>query len=99
MTAQDIAAAVLLALGIGAMGLSCIGLVLLRDVFDRLHCVGFATLAGTAGVAASLVTAQGLSALAVKALLVFLLAAAIGAVLTHACGRAFRMREERRETT
>jgi multisubunit Na+/H+ antiporter MnhG subunit len=99
MTAREIAAAILLALSVGAMGLSCIGLVLLRDVYDRLHCVGFATLVGTAGIAASLLTAQGLSALAIKGLLVFLLAAAIGAVLTHACGRAFRMREERGETT
>lgn len=99
MSAGSIAAAVLLSTGVAAMLLSCLGLVLLRDVYDRLHCVGFATLTGTFFVAAALFVGKGLASLPVKAALVFLFAAAIGAVLTHAAGRSFRLREERHEDT
>ena len=94
-----IVADALLGMSAAAMLLASFALLRLRGAYDRLHCVGFATLTGPSLAAGALIAAEGLSDLAAKAVLTFLIAAATGAVLTHATGRAFRRRQERRGQT
>ncbi|MBP0458763.1 monovalent cation/H(+) antiporter subunit G [Streptomyces montanisoli] len=91
MSAVRVAADVTLAAGVLAQLVCCLGVVWMRDVFDRLHFAGAGTTVGPVliGVSVALTgfsspsgTVQSLVALAFLVLL--------GPVLTHATGRAAR---------
>jgi monovalent cation/proton antiporter MnhG/PhaG subunit len=97
----NLAADVLLGIGVAAELLCVAGLLLMRDAYDRLHYAAAATIVGPAAIGGAIVmrecvspsggvelTSGGLEALC-AALALFLL----NPVLTHAIVRAARMHE------
>ena len=85
-----------MAAGVAAVLLSCLGLAVSRDAFDRLH---FLSAGGTVGpilVAAGIVVEAGLDGL--KGILVAAVFLVAGPVMTHAIARAARLADERART-
>ncbi|MFC5908873.1 monovalent cation/H(+) antiporter subunit G [Streptacidiphilus monticola] len=87
MTARHLAALVLLVPGCAALLLSAAGLLLLRDVYDRLHALAPASSLGAPLVVLALAVDTGPGRAAVKLLFTGVLIAAGGAVTTSALGR------------
>jgi multicomponent Na+:H+ antiporter subunit G len=83
----------LLVLGVGIELLSCIGMWLMKDVFDRLHFLSPASTLGPLFIAAAILVRESFSLPGNKAILVALLNIATGPVLTHATARAARVRQ------
>lgn len=92
MTWQDLVKDVLLALGVGVEWLCCLGLLLGRTALDRLHYLGPATLLGPLLIAAAVVVHEALSQAGIKAILLVLAFLISSPVLSHATGRAARLR-------
>jgi len=88
-----IAAAVLVTVGVAVELACCVGVVVMRDVYDKLHFTGPATILGPLALAAAIVVQEGLSQAGIKALLVAALLLAANPVLTHATGRALYIRQ------
>lgn len=80
---------VLLWVGVGLAIVSCLGVLVMRDVYDRLHYTGPAIL-GAVFVAAAICVRDGMSLVANKALLTAAFLLVTGPVLTHATARAAR---------
>jgi monovalent cation/proton antiporter MnhG/PhaG subunit len=93
LSAAGLAAAALLALGVAVTWLSCLGVLLMRDPYDRLHYTAPASVLAPLPIAAAVVVSEGLSAAGVKAVLVALVLAGTNPVLGHATARAARIRE------
>ena len=91
MTWQAICSAILLALGVVTELLCCLGLLLARDVYDRLHFMGPATLVGATAIAAAVVLQEANSQAGIKAALIAALLLFASPVLTHAIARAARI--------
>lgn len=87
------AAALLLTAGVIVELMCALGIVLMRDVFDRLHYLGPASAVGPFLFAAAALVQDAFSQPAVKALLVAVLLAVTGPVLSHATARALRVRQ------
>ena len=92
MTWQTIFADVLLALGVGIELLSCLGLLVMDTVFDRLHYIGPAAALGPIAIAGAVLLEEGISTAGLKAILIAAVLAGIGPVVTHATARAARVR-------
>jgi multicomponent Na+:H+ antiporter subunit G len=93
VSVKDVVEALLVVGGVAAVLVSCLGLAVGRDAYDRLH---FLSAGGTVGpilVAAGIVLEAGLDGL--KAILVAAIFLVTGPVLTHAIARAARLAEER----
>ncbi len=86
---------VLLLIGVLAVLLSCIGLIVARDTYDRLHYLGPATSLGPVCIALATVAYFGLGQAGIKALLVAAVLLVTGPVVTHATARATRLRGSR----
>jgi multisubunit Na+/H+ antiporter MnhG subunit len=69
MSVGDVLVALLLGLGVLLEALAALGLLLARDVFDRLHFLGPATL-GSIPIAGAVLVREGPSLIGLKALLV-----------------------------
>ena len=93
MTISDTAVYVLLAIGVAVTLLSCVGVLVMPNVFDRLHYTGPATTIGAFAIALAVVVDAGWSAPSVKAIVVFALVFLTNPVLTHATARAARIRQ------
>jgi monovalent cation/proton antiporter MnhG/PhaG subunit len=93
MSLQGAAIAVLLVLGVGVELACCVGVLVMRDAYDRLHYTAPATTIGPLAIAAAIVLQESLSAAGIKALLVALALLITNPVLTHATARAARVRE------
>ena len=89
---SSIAVVVLLGIGVLLQLLSIVGVLLAHDVFDKLHFTGPSAL-GVVAIALAVVVDEGLSVVGAKSLLIAALLVAINAVLTHATGRAARVRQ------
>jgi multicomponent Na+:H+ antiporter subunit G len=93
MTGSEIAQAVLLSVGVAATMLCCLGILVMRDAYDRLHFLsGIGTL-GPVAIVAAVIVEEGLSSGGLKALVVLVALAFTGPVMTHAIARAARIRE------
>jgi multicomponent Na+:H+ antiporter subunit G len=93
LSVKDVIVAILVGGGVAAVLLSCLGLAMARDAFDRLH---FLSAGGTLGpilVAGGIVVEAGMDG--IKAILVAALFLVTGPVLTHAIARAARLADER----
>jgi monovalent cation/proton antiporter MnhG/PhaG subunit len=95
VTPRDLIVDVLLGFGVTAQLICCLGVLLMRNVFDRLHYASAATtvgpvLIGTAVLVRESVSAGGLQTIAIVSLL-FLL----NPVVEIATARAARRLEER----
>jgi monovalent cation/proton antiporter MnhG/PhaG subunit len=84
-----IAADVLLGLGVLAELVACLGVLWMRDVFDRLHFSGTGTTLGPVLLAAAvLVTGTSATSATVQLVAALLLLVLLNPVLTHVTGRA-----------
>jgi multicomponent Na+:H+ antiporter subunit G len=90
---RDLAEYVLLALGVGVQVLSAIGVLAMRNAYERLHYVGTASVGG-ALICVAVTVRESFSLIGNKALLVAVFFLVTGPVLTHATARAVRVREE-----
>jgi multicomponent Na+:H+ antiporter subunit G len=93
VTVSDVVADALLSVGVLATLLSCVGVLVMPNVFDRLHFSAPATTVGAFAISLSIVVEEGWYAASVKALLVFVLLFVTNPVLTHATARAARIRQ------
>ncbi|MDQ3965168.1 MAG: monovalent cation/H(+) antiporter subunit G [Actinomycetota bacterium] len=93
MTVGDILVAVLLILGVGIELVCCLGVLVMRGVYDRLHYTGPASF-GAVLIAAAVVIREGLlSQIGAKAVLIAVVLLVVSPVLVHATARAARLRE------
>ena len=88
---RDAVVAVLLVAGVALMLLSCLGIVVMGNVFDRLHYNGTAAVGGLL-VAVAIVARESFSLIGNKSLAVGVFMIVSSAVLTHATARAARVR-------
>jgi multisubunit Na+/H+ antiporter MnhG subunit len=85
---------VLVGLGVAAELVCCVGLLAMPRPIDRLHYAGAGTVAGPVPIAAAVCVEEGLfTANGLNAVVVALMLALLGAVLTIATARAIRLRE------
>ena len=88
--------AVLLALSVAFVLLSCAGVAAMRDPFDRLHFTSPAATAAPILITAAVLVEEPLSSAGVKAVIVAVLIVATTPVLTHATARAAHIRRHGR---
>jgi monovalent cation/proton antiporter MnhG/PhaG subunit len=93
MNVRELIVVILLALGIGIQWISSIGLIAMRTPYDRLHAAGPGGLLMPVFVTAAVLVHGGFSAMGIKAILIMLVAIFTSPVVTHAIGRAARIRE------
>ena len=85
---------ILVAVGVTAQLVSCVGLLAMRTAIDRIHYAGAGTVAGPALIAAAVCVEEGLfTTNGLNAVLVAFLLAILGAALATATARAIRLRE------
>jgi monovalent cation/proton antiporter MnhG/PhaG subunit len=87
---------VLLVVAVVVQAGSCLGVLVMRDAYARLHYAAAATTVGPVAIAVAVVVEEVLSEQGVKAVLTAAVLLTGGAVLTHATGRAARVREHDR---
>ena len=92
MSWRVVAATILLVMGAGLQVTAVIGLVAMRDVYDRLHLVGLAGI-GVLFVGVAIVVRESFSLIGDKALGAGLLVVFLGPILVHTTARSFRIRE------
>jgi monovalent cation/proton antiporter MnhG/PhaG subunit len=88
---KDAVAYVLLALGVLIELLGVLGICVMRNTLDRLHCVSLASW-GTLLIAIAILVRESFSLLGDKALLTGALAVLLSPVLIHTTARSFRIR-------
>jgi monovalent cation/proton antiporter MnhG/PhaG subunit len=88
---SGVLATVLLAAGVAIELLAVIGVVVMRDVFDRLHYVGLAGF-GALLVGTAILVRESWSVIGDKALATGAVLALLSPVLVHATARSFRTR-------
>jgi multicomponent Na+:H+ antiporter subunit G len=93
MSPRELAVAALLVVGVGATFLSCVGVLVMRNAYDRLHYTAPAATIAPVAIAAAVVLEERLSAAGIKAVLVALVLLITNPVLGHATARAARIRE------
>lgn len=80
-------------LGVGIELLGCLGVLVMRGVYDRLHYTGPASL-GAVLIAAAVVVREGLiSQISTKAVLTAAILLAVSPILVHVTARSARLRE------
>ena len=72
--------------------LSCLGVILMPNLMDRLHFLTAATSLGPAFIAGAIVTREALNHQGIFAVLIAVFLLCFGPVLTHATARAVRIR-------
>jgi monovalent cation/proton antiporter MnhG/PhaG subunit len=80
----------LLAVGVGIEVVCSLGVLLARDVFDRLHFAAAGAAAGPAPIAAAVVVRESFTQPAINAVLVAVVLLVLGPLLSIATARAAR---------
>ena len=93
MSPRELAVSALLVLGVVVTLFSCLGVLVMRDAYDRLHYTAPAAVLDPVAIAAAVVLEERLSAAGIKALLVALVLVTTNPVLGHATARAARIRQ------
>jgi multicomponent Na+:H+ antiporter subunit G len=93
VTGSGVVAAALVGVGVVVTLISCVGVLAMPNVFDRLHYTAPATTLGAFAIALAIVAEEGWSAASVKSMLVFVLLVITNPVLSHATARAARIRQ------
>ncbi len=94
MSAAEIAECVLLAAGVAVELLCCLGVLVMRNVFDRLHYLGPAATLGPVLIAAAVLVRHSSAQACIKVVLLVVFVLLINPVLTHVTARAARIRQE-----
>ena len=92
MTPADLVVGALLVTGVAIELVCCIGVLLMRGPYDRLHFTSPASL-GAAAIAAAVVVRESFSLIGNKALLLAVFFLVTSPVLVHVTARAARMYE------
>lgn len=92
MSAHDLVIDVLVALGVGAELLCCAGLVVMRDVYDRLHYAMAATTVPPFLLAAAVIVEEDWTQPGINALVVAVALFVLNPVLAHAVARVAQAR-------
>jgi len=90
--AHDLVIDVLVALGVGTELLCCIGLVVMRDIYDRLHYALAATTIPPFLLAAAVIVEEDWTQPGINALVVAVALFLLNPILAHATARAARSR-------
>jgi monovalent cation/proton antiporter MnhG/PhaG subunit len=86
----------LLGLGVAAQLVCCLGVLVMRNVFDRLHYAGAGTTVGPLLIGAALVVEESVSAAGIAAILTVVFLLILGPAVTIAtAGAAHELRRER----
>ena len=93
MSPRELAVTALLVLGVAVTLFSCLGVLVMRDAYDRLHYTTPAAVVAPAAIAAAVVLEERFSAAGIKAVLVALVLVVTNPVLSHATARAARIRQ------
>jgi multicomponent Na+:H+ antiporter subunit G len=93
MTGRDVAADVLLGLAVAVVLISSLGVLVMRDVYQKLHFVTPISLIAPALVAVAVLVQQGYSENTVETWLALFFLFVASPFLTHATIRAARIRE------
>ena len=88
MSVREIVAAILLGLGVFIELLCAVGMLVMRNPFDRLHYLAPATSIGPLLIAAAVLVAESDAQAKIKSVLVAVVLLATGPILTHATARA-----------
>jgi monovalent cation/proton antiporter MnhG/PhaG subunit len=89
---RDVAVAALLVVGVACILLSCVGVLAMRGVYDRLHFSSLSTL-GAVALAVAVTVREPLSLIGNKALLLVVFFLVTSPILVHVTSRAARIRE------
>lgn len=92
--AREIAAALLLGIGLMGFGATSLGLLLSDDVYDQIHFLAPGSLLGSIAIPAAVVFHEGFSQAGVKAMLIGIILIVSNPVLSHATARAPRIRRK-----
>jgi multicomponent Na+:H+ antiporter subunit G len=92
---NDAIAAVLLAAGVLVEWIACLGLLAMRNPFDRLHAVAPANILPPVFVATAVIAQGGFSQAGIKAILIALVLILTSPVVTHAVARCAHIRQTR----
>jgi multicomponent Na+:H+ antiporter subunit G len=92
MTPREVVATVLLVFGVGVELACCLGVLVMRGVYDKLHYTSPATTIGAVAIAAAVVLRESVVTYGIKAMLVALALLITNPVMSHAIARAARIR-------
>jgi multicomponent Na+:H+ antiporter subunit G len=92
VTVRGVAVDVFLWLGVALTLVGCLGVVLMRTVYDRLH-FSSPTILGAVCIATAVVIQKSFSLVGDKSVLVAVLLIVLSPLVTHATGRAARLVE------
>ena len=92
MSASHVIATVLLIAGVALEVIAVLGLVVMRNVYDRLHYVGLAGY-GALLIGIAILVRESFSLIGDKALATGIVLVLIGPILVHTTVRSFRTRE------
>ena len=95
MSVRDAVAGALLAGGVAVQVLACVGVLVARDAFDRLHLAAPAAMLGVPLVSAAILVNESFSQGGIKAIATAVAVTVTVPVLGHAIARAARERERR----
>jgi len=85
--------AVLLTLCVATGAICCIALVIVKDVFNRMHYLAPITSVAVLALLVAVVVQEGWGQAALKSILIVFILFLVNAVLTHATARAARIRQ------
>jgi monovalent cation/proton antiporter MnhG/PhaG subunit len=88
VTARDLIVDVLLALGVGAELICCLGVLLMRNAFDRLHYSSAATTVGPVLIGAAVLVRESVSAGGLQTIATITLVFLLNPVVEIATARA-----------
>jgi len=87
---RNVVVDVLLALGVGAELLCCVGVLAMRNAADRLHYAGAGTTVGALLILAAVLVREGLTSQGLEAIAAVAILFGLGPLLVHATARAAR---------
>jgi monovalent cation/proton antiporter MnhG/PhaG subunit len=90
---QQIAIDILLGIGVLSTVLSCIALLVMKDLYERLHYLSPPTSLSVICFTGAVLIDKQLTQSGIKALLIMLILLFMNSVLTHATARAARVRQ------
>lgn len=93
MSAATLAVEALVWLAVVTSLVCCLGIVLMKDLFERLHYMATVSTVATVALLAAVVIEQGWGQAAIKMSLIVIVLFLMNAVLTHATARAARVRD------
>jgi multicomponent Na+:H+ antiporter subunit G len=93
MSAATLAVEALVWLAVVTSLVCCLGIVLMKDFFERLHYMATVSTVATVALLAAVVIEQGWGQAAIKMSLIVIVLFLMNAVLTHATARAARVRD------